>query len=201
MFEKISYLKYKLLSELTKSEKRLLYIQKKKWFLRKITFKKYGILAESLQKIENYLEYQKNYVLFKQHWNITIPAEACGIGNHFSLETIKLKDIRRRWEGKDYPLTECSPYKFLQTRDERIYQKYIQKHIEKGIVSENCIWSPDSFLQLEKEILKNGYDPTSSIIVVDQNNIIIDGQHRSIILLYHHGGDYEIPVVRVSQRF
>ena len=151
--------------------------------------------------MERYQIYYKNYLLFKQHYDISIPAEACGMGDCFSFEHIKLKDIKRRWERKLSSLTECSPYKFLQTRDKKIYQEYVQKHIDRGSVSENCIWSVDRFIQLEKDILKKGYDPTCSVIVIDQDNVVIDGQHRAIILLYHYGKDYEIPIVRVSQKF
>lgn len=201
MFQKISYLKYKLLSELSKGEKRKRYAQKKKQLRQKMNVKKYGVLCESLQLLENYQAYQKNYLLFKQHYNISIPAEACGVGNHFSLERIKLKDIRRRWKGKLYSLTECSPYKFLQTRDEKIYQNYVQKHVDIGVVSKDNLWTVDGLIRLEKDILKNGYDPTRSVIVVDQDNVIVDGQHRSVVLLYHYGEDYEIPVVRISQKF
>ena len=200
MFTKISYLVYKVLAELSKGPKKKIYLQKKKQLKSQMAVEKYGMLYESLKKVERYQIYHKNYLLFKQHYNISIPAEACGIGDCFSFERIKLKDIKRRWKRKLYSLTECSPYKFLQTRDKKIYQEYVQKHIDKGVVSENCIWTVDRFIQLEKDILKKGYDPTCSVIVIDQDNVVIDGQHRAIILLYHYGEDYEIPIVRVSQK-
>jgi len=200
MSKQLSYLKCALLSKITAGEKRQYYKQKKKTLKHQLSFKKYGALGMALQKLEDYQAYQKYYLIFKQHYNINIPADVCGEGNHFALIRIKVGDIKRRWGDKVYSLTECSPYKYLETRDEKIYQKYIQKHINLGLANVNTAWDIQSFLKLEKSIQKNGYDPTKSVIVVNQDNIILDGQHRSCLLLYQYGKDYEIPVIQVSRK-
>ena len=200
MSKRLSYLKYALLSKITTDEKKQYYKQKKKTLKRQLSYKKYGALGYALQRLEDYQAYQKYYLIFKQHYNICIPADVCGEGNTFSLTRIKVGNIKREWNGKVYSLTECSPYKYLQTRDEKIYQKYVQKHIDMGFVGTNTAWNIQPFLDLEKSILKNGYDPTKSVIVINQDNIILDGQHRSCVLLYKYGPDYEIPVVQVSRK-
>ena len=50
--------------------------------------------------------------------------------------------------------------------------------------------------RLEKSIDENGYDPSKCAIVLDKNNIVVDGQHRSCILYYKYGGNYAVKVIR-----
>ena len=156
MLKKISYLKYRLLSKITTGKTKEYYLQKKKKLKQKLLYKKPEHLEAVIQKLECYLAYYKFYLLFKQRHNITLPADVCGIGNHFSLIRIKLKDIKRLWDGKVYSLKECSPYRYLVSRDEKIYQKYVQKHIDRGLTPENTTWDVQQFIDLEKSISKNG---------------------------------------------
>lgn len=93
-------------------------------------------------------------------------------------------------------MDEVSPYKYLQTRDKRIYADYIQKHIDLGVSSPDADKSPTRFEALEKSIDENGYDPSKCVIVLDKNNIVVDGQHRSCILYYKYGGNYAVKVIR-----
>jgi len=72
------------------------------------------------QKIENYLEYFKHYLWLKQHFNIELPAEVCGLGKKFDYVSIKLSDIRRIWKGKVLHLEQCAPYLYLATHDKNI---------------------------------------------------------------------------------
>lgn len=179
-------------------ERKTHYQEKMRNLKRKIFSKK--DLWRTLQRLEDYHAYQNSYLLFKQHHNIELPADICGCGNCFALIRLKIGDIKRLWDGKIYSLQECSPYKFLETRDEKIYQQYIQKNIDVGNLPKNTTCNVKQFIELEKSILENGYDPKNNVIVVDENNLILDGQHRSCILLYHYGSDYEVIAVQVSRK-
>jgi len=129
--------------------------------------------------------------------NIALPPlETISVFDDYEITNVALKDIRRKWRGKLYSLDEVSPYKYLQTRDKRIYADYIQKHIDLGMSSPDADKSPTRFEALEQSINKNGYDPSKCVIVLDKNNNIIDGQHRSCILYYKYGGDFTVKVVR-----
>ena len=104
MSKKISYLKYRLLSKITTGKTKEHYTQKKKELKQKLSYKKSERLEAVIRRLEYYQAYYKFYLLFKQHYNITIPADVCGTGNCFSLIRIKLKDIKRRWDNQTYSL-------------------------------------------------------------------------------------------------
>ncbi len=146
----------------------------------------------------NYLAYFKARIFFLQHYGIQIPSECCGLGNKFELVYRKLKDLKREFYGQIYPLEQCSQFKYLQTRNPKIYEQYIQKHIEKGWTTSDVVWNIDRLLSLESSMAKSGYDTSKNIIAINQANTILDGTHRSCILYYMYGPDHEIPVVKVS---
>lgn len=127
---------------------------------------------------------------------IKLPPETVNLLDDIEIATVLLKDIRRKWCGKLYTLDEVSPYRYLQTRDKQIYADYIQKHIDLGMSPPDADKSPTRFEALEKSIDEDGYDPSKCVIVLDKNNVVIDGQHRSCILYYKYGGNYAVKVVR-----
>ena len=154
-----------------------------------------------LSKAEPFYEYFMAYMRFKQHYGIIIPAEAALNGNHYEYVRIKVGDIKREWQGKVYSLKEVSPYKYLETKNKKIYEEYIKKLSDAGICSlNNIFWNVKDFDNLLKSIQKNGYDPKISVICVNGDNMIIDGQHRACCLLYLYGEDYEVNVVKVTNR-
>ena len=202
MFKKIRYLGYKLLSKISKNEKRLYYRQKKRQLKNKLLYEKYGALGRALKKIEDYQAYQKFYILFRQRFNIEIPADVCGEGNFFELVHLALKEIKGlSTDGSVCPLNECAQYKYLKTKDEKIYLDYLYRLSKNGTMSkEGETWDLNRFKSLIKKIKSEGYLPQKSSIVVNQNNVIRDGLHRACVLFYEHGGDYKIAVVRISRR-
>ena len=202
MFKKIRYLGYKLLSKISKNEKRLYYRQKKRQLKNKLLYEKYGALGRALKKIEDYQAYQKFYILFRQRFNIEIPADVCGDGNFFELVHLPLKEIKGlSTDGSACPLNECAQYKYLKTKDEKIYLDYLGRLNKNGTMSkEGKTWDLNRFNSLIKKIKREGYLPQKSSIVINQNNVILDGLHRACILFYEHGGDYKIAVVRISRR-
>lgn len=129
--------------------------------------------------------------------NIALPPlETISVFDDYEITNVALKDIRRKWQGKTYMLSEASLYKYLQTRDKQIYADYVQKHIDLKIVPPDADKSPVSFESLEEAINKDGYNPAKCVIVLDKNNNIVDGLHRSCILYYKYGGDFTVKVVR-----
>ena len=54
-----------------------------------------------------------------------------------------------------------------------------------------------SFEQLIKNIERKGFDPKSVIICKHRSNLIKDGQHRAIYLLWKYGPDYEVNTLHV----
>lgn len=97
-------------------------------------------------------------------------------------------------------LADCSPFKYLQTRDKQIYSDYIQKHIDLGVLPADADKTPERFENLEKSMNEKGYDPALCVVVLNKDNVIIDGQHRCCILLYKFGPDYRVTAIREKQR-
>ena len=84
-------------------------------------------------------------------------------------------------------------YKYLTGTSDGIaaYQEYID-------ICDVPFRSFDCYNQLIKEVNENGgYDIKKGAIVVDQNYFIIDGQHRSCLLLYKYGAKYKVKVVQI----
>lgn len=148
-----------------------------------------------IRKLYQWKNFERQERIFAAQ-GIRLPPEAAFLLEDVEFTTVLLKDIRREWRGKLYSLDEVSPYKYLQTRDKRIYADYIQKHIDLGMSSPDVDKSPTRFEALEKSIDENGYDPSKCVIVLDKNNIVVDGQHRSCILYYKYGGNYAVKVIR-----
>lgn len=148
-----------------------------------------------LREVYKYQKYLFWLDIFDRQ-NIALPPEARYLWRDFEVARVALKDIRREWQGKLYSLDDVSPFKYLQTRDEAIYAAYVQKHKDCGLAPPDSEWSVKGFENLIASMDENGYDVSKSIIVLDRNNVLVDGQHRACILYYKYGGDYLIKVVR-----
>ena len=108
---------------------------------------------------------------------------------------IPLKDIRRIWDGKPIPLKECHPYKYLVQGDPRIYEEYCRLNSRDFKLD---IMSQDRFDELIDSIEQNGFD-SQSAVVVNGDNILMDGQHRCCYMLYKYGEDHRIPCLRIYE--
>lgn len=112
---------------------------------------------------------------------------------------IELAKIRRRgrMEGEKnfLKLKETVSYKFLSNQNQ---QQAIDEYIKYCKKTNTFIdyHFPEKFINLYKEILKYGYDIKKGIIIVDQNNTLCEGLHRSCILLFIHGENFKIPVLK-----
>ena len=105
------------------------------------------------------------------------------------------------------PETRKSIIEMMKRLKSRLWMPYqVGKEFYMGRVSiiqkletlpNNIIKDFDNLLE---SIKKHGYDPTKSVICINEKNCVLDGQHRSCALLSVKGGEYEIPVVRVSRK-
>lgn len=110
----------------------------------------------------------------------------------YEIAIIPLGAITRYWyDGKLYPLSECAPYKLL-CGDTAAYDEYCRKN--KAISGFDM--TIDRFAALQEKMDK--FDEKSMPVVVGKRNIIIDGQHRSCILLKRFGPHHHIKVLRIS---
>ena len=179
--------------------KKLFSIQKSKhqktyrFFGMKITIRNHRFMIREMYKWLNH-DRIKNLLAKK---GIVLPDDAVMFGDA-ELVDVALKDIRREWKGRLYKLNEVSPFKCLKEQNESIYIDYIRKHFAAGEQpsQRELIGYLENFRALQKSLIRNGYDPSKTIIVLDKNNIVIDGQRRACILMYLHGEDHVITVVR-----
>lgn len=108
-----------------------------------------------------------------------------------TVEVGKLKYYSHR-DKRDFFIKECVPYKYL-LGDKEVYKEYSQYHIDNNLP----VMTSKRFDKLVRSIDKNGYDDRN-IIMVNERNMICDGQHRACYLAYKFGLDYKINVLEVE---
>lgn len=111
---------------------------------------------------------------------------------------IKLGDIRRRLYPNEkviVPLSETLPYKYLVTKNPAIYKKYCEYNRQ--------VWNDDQMSQERFDNLINSLetfgDNNKNNIVLQNNNIIFDGQHRCCWLLNSEGPDHIINALLINE--
>ena len=111
----------------------------------------------------------------------------------YELVNLPLKDIRRQWLKKPIRLKDCHPYKYLVSGDPKIYEEYCRlnkKHYNLDIMSR------ERFDALIRSMEENSFNE-KNVIVVNQNNILLDGQHRCCYMLYKYGEECTVPTLRI----
>ncbi len=178
--------------------KKFFYVRKNKirkefhFFNKKWTVWKYKTMIREIYRWQNF---QKLSEKFKNQ-GISLPFDANVLIDDAEIVHVQLKELRRKWDGKLYRLEECSQFKYLQTKDKNVYANYIQKHIDRGILPADADKSTTRFDALVESMEKNGYDPSKCVIVLNSENVLMDGQHRACILLYKYGPDYTVTAIR-----
>ena len=105
--------------------------------------------------------------------------------------------------GRRIPLEYCPPYRYLQG-EEAQYLAYVQTMRRQDYMRlsqaeyeaearENGV---QRFRALCRELERDGYDP-SAPIVVQENNEILDGQHRACWLLHTYGEAQPVRVLKL----
>ncbi len=102
----------------------------------------------------------------------------------FEIKYVRVGDIKRKWiDGMIYSLDQCSPYKYLNG-DIGSYENYCNINEEKTGFRN----SKDRFDNLIKS-MKVKFDE-KFIPVLNDQLIVMDGQHRLCFLLNKYGHDY-----------
>lgn len=110
---------------------------------------------------------------------------------------ISLGEIRREYRrhGELIPLSESLPYKYIVTRDKSIYQEYCEYN--------KRIWKNDQMSQQRFDELIDSLEREENIndndIVLVDENIIWDGQHRCCWLLSKYGEEHVINVLHCNR--
>lgn len=114
----------------------------------------------------------------------------------YKIKTIKIKDLKCSLLTKDgwhtYSIAETPEYKFLQGD----CQAYIDYCNYKNSKIQGDIHSVQRFNKLLTSLQTNGYDDKSCIII-NQDNIIIDGKHRVCWLQNKYGKHKKIRVLKL----
>ena len=111
----------------------------------------------------------------------------------YELINLPLRDIRRQWLRKPIRLKDCLPYKYLVTGDPKIYDEYCK--LNKRYYNLD-IMSQERFDTLIQSMEENTFDERN-VIVVNQHNVLLDGQHRCCYMLYKYGEECTVPALRI----
>ena len=112
----------------------------------------------------------------------------------YKLRKLALKDLRYKFDGNTdaIKLEQCVPYRYMMG-DKECYKEYQRLHEEHGFAA----MTTDRFDKLIESLDNGGYDP-KSIILVNEYNVIKDGQHRACYLAYKYGLDHVVDVLQVN---
>lgn len=113
----------------------------------------------------------------------------------YEIKQMRLGDIFRYWDGKYYPLRDCSPYAYL-FGDVKRYEDYTAMNSIKSPFD----MSRERYDKLINSLEINGFDEKRLPIVCSLDDTVWDGQHRCCWLLSKYGEDHEIPVLYINAR-
>lgn len=113
----------------------------------------------------------------------------------YELVTIAVGDIVRITDDEQHKvisLYETEAYKYIDSpNDENTsgYEKYCERY-------QADFRTKSVYDDLIKNMQQDLYDVHKGVIVVDEHNVIADGQHRACVLLHLFGSKYRIEVLR-----
>lgn len=110
----------------------------------------------------------------------------------YTVETAALSSLKHNIKNTILPIRETPVYQYIQAQKTENYLTYIE---DNTFVSEQK--SVQKFDGLIDELKSASYDPKRGIVVINKDGIIIDGLHRSCILLEQLGEDARIPVLKL----
>lgn len=119
----------------------------------------------------------------------------------YKLDKIPLGRIRRTIGKKIYKLEDTINYKLIIDRNNAfLNEEYNIYSTEENNLKDNSSRSLATFNALIDRLNKEEYSLKKGAIIVNQFNFIIDGLHRSCILLSQYGEEHIIEVVRVKSK-
>lgn len=108
----------------------------------------------------------------------------------YEVAEVRLGDIRRIWtDQRAYSLDRLPPYRYIEG-DVAGYENYCRENAETGF-----LMSRGRFDALRESMAD--YDERRMPVVIGEGNFLMDGQHRSCILMKRFGSDHRIKVLRV----
>lgn len=110
----------------------------------------------------------------------------------YKYDDIRFDEMMYDAGNKIIPMTDGAPYRYIHDGDAAGYEEYCKLHEAAGLP----LMTKDRFDHLIESIRKNGYDERK-IIVVDENNILLDGQHRACVLADQFGVDSSVRVLKI----
>ncbi len=116
---------------------------------------------------------------------------------NWNFKNISLGEIRRELipHSEYITLSETLPYKYIISRDESLYKEYCEYNKRTW---NNDEMSKKRFDNLIDSLEREGNKNTNNIVVFD-NNIIWDGQHRCCWLLNQYGENHVIKVLHCNK--
>lgn len=118
----------------------------------------------------------------------------------YKIEKIRLGDILRQQDNKIFPMKYSDVYKYLEN-DVNKKEKY-NKYIDNVLIGDDKRrHSTYIYDKLINELSEEEYDIKKGIIIVNQLNIIMDGQHRTSILLKKYGENFKIDVLKITYSY
>ncbi len=117
----------------------------------------------------------------------------------WKFKNISLGEIRREFSprGEKIPLSKTLPYKYIITRNPAVYEEYCNYNKK---IWNNDLMSQQRFDNLIDSMDKNGNNNINNIVLVD-DNLIWDGQHRCCWLLSKYGENHIINVLHCHRYF
>lgn len=113
------------------------------------------------------------------------------LGREYEVVFVKIGSILRSLDGKTTSLYDTDVYSFL-LGTEKGKQKY-KSYCDRCHAS---FRNEENYKKLIDEMLMHDYDITKGAIVIDENNFILDGQHRACITLFRYGPYHKVQVLK-----
>lgn len=117
----------------------------------------------------------------------------------WKLTKITVGKLRRYKNKKLSLLTDTDNYRFLcdpeSAESKAAYAAYCK---DSSNLKDNSNRSENTFRDLMDTFSSEKYDPKKGIVIMDQYHCILDGLHRSCILMKRFGTDYEITVLQMK---
>lgn len=118
----------------------------------------------------------------------------CDMVYKYRVIEIPIGDIVRKQEvtGRIISLYDTKVFQYLKNTPEgrSAYQEYVD-------LCNVSFRSFENYDKLRMEIKDSGYDIMKGAIVIDQDFLILDGQHRCCLLLERFGPQYNVRVVQL----
>ncbi len=123
---------------------------------------------------------------------------------NYEVISIKLGDIKREWQGEIISLDKTPVYAYVKNGDEEGYRDYVRQHIpantDKNIAEDIIENDLARFKGTIESVMNNGYDVQRCAVILNGDNVILDGVHRSCIAFSQFGAEHEISVLRVCYK-